>query len=598
MSTPPSPARRLLSFGLEHWRITLLQLILAVGGTLLMFVFPGVMQWFIDDIIPNQKSELILQAAGLALAAHAGREFLFYLRTRVNSVFEQRMIFDLRGRLHRKIAHMGMPWFDHQSTGDVLTRMAEDVPATQRIILEGIEQGITAFLQIFITIAVMFLTNVPLTWIILLPTPLLAAGGWIYSRLLSPRAQKAREAAAEMNAMLFDTVAGIRQIKSYTFEDGQQEHFNTTSWGLRAVQLRMMAAAAVYGPLMSFLGSMGLVILLAVGSAWCVEGRLSLGELMKFILLTGFLYEPITRLHGVNQNLVTGMASARRVFAVLDEPGEENLRAGDPLQEVRGEIRFEQVVFGYQGNRTILNGVSLEVRPQETVAIVGATGSGKTTVFQLLNRFYDPLEGRLLLDGHPLTNYSKESLRDAIAYVTQDAFLVATTVRGNLLLGKPGASDEEIWTALRLACAESFVQRFEDKLDHEVGERGMRLSGGERQRLAMARAFLKDAPLLLLDEATSAVDTKSEHLIQKALEELRKNRTCLVIAHRLSTIVEADQIYVMKDGEVLGSGTHEELLSSSPYYADLAAAAFSPTEGKVPARSISTRVRHTAGRST
>jgi ABC-type multidrug transport system fused ATPase/permease subunit len=571
--TPPSPARRLLAFASGHWRIALLQFLLAVCGTLLMFVFPGVMQWFIDDIIPNKRSELIGQAAGLALAAYAAREFLFYLRTRVNSVFEQRMIYDLRAQLHRKIARLGLGWFDRQSSGDVLTRMAEDVPATQRIVLEGIEQGVTAFLQIVITAVVMFLTNVPLTWLILLPTPLLAAGGWIYSHLLAPRAKRAREASGEMNAMLFDTVAGIRQIKSYTYEDGQQERFNTTSRGLRAVQLRMMAAAAVYGPLMSFLGSMGLVILIAIGSAWCIEGTLTIGELMKFILLTGFLYEPITRLHGVNQNLVTGMASARRVFEVLDETGEEDLEAGEPLGTVHGEIRFEEVGFGYGPGRTILRGVSLEVLPQQTVAIVGATGSGKSTVFQLLNRFYDPQRGRILLDGRSISDYSKISLRDAISYVTQDAFLFATTVRGNLLLGKHDATDEEIWSALRLACADEFVQRLEGQLDHEVGERGMRLSGGERQRLAMARAFLKDAPILLLDEATSAVDNKSEHLIQEALEKLRQNRTCLVIAHRLSTIVEADRIYVMKDGEVLAYGTHEELIATSPYYAELAHAA-------------------------
>ncbi len=574
MSASRPISRRLLDFALGHWRIALLQLGLAVCGTLLMFVFPGVMQWFIDDIIPGKKSDLIWQAAGLALAAHAGREFLFYLRTRVNSVFEQRMIFDLRGRLHRKITRMEIAWFDRRSTGDILTRMAEDVPATQRVVLEGIEQGITALLQIVITLVVMTLTNAPLTGLILLPVPLLAAGGWIYSKLLAPRARQAREASAGMNAMLHDTVAGIRQIKSYTYEAGQQERFNETSRGVRNVQLRMMAAAAIYGPLMTFLGSCGLVILLAVGSAWTIEERLTVGELMKFILLTGFLYEPITRLHGVNQNLVSGLASAARVFEVLDETAEEALEPGVVLERARGEIVFEEVTFGYTAERTILHGISLSVKPRQTVAIVGATGSGKSTIFQLLNRFHDPSGGRIVLDGRSLADYSKESLRRSIAYVTQDSFLFATTVRGNLLLGRPGATDADLWEALRLACAEDFVRRLEGGLDHEVGERGQRLSGGERQRLALARAFLKDAPILLLDEATSAVDTKSEHLIQKALAELKRDRTCLVIAHRLSTVIEADSIHVMRLGEILASGTHAELLQSCPYYAELAAAAF------------------------
>ncbi len=561
-------------FALGHWRIALLQFVLAVAGTCLVLVFPGVMRWFLDEIIPQKRSDLIFQAAGLALAAHFGRELLFYFRTRVNAVFEQRMIFDLRAQLHRKIAHMPLGWFDKQSTGDVLARMADDVPATQRVILEGIEQGLTSVLQVLIVAAVMFYTNAPLTWVILAPVPLLAAGGWIYARLLAPRAKQAREAAGALSSMLFDTIAGIRQIKSYTSEQAQQERFNQSSRHLQRIHKHMMAAAAIYGPLMSFVGQMGLILLLAVGSWWCVQGRMSIGELTQFILLIGFLYEPITRLHGVNQNMVTGLAAARRVFDVLDDDGHEDLHSGQKLQGVNGRICFEHLRFGYDPDRPILHDISVTVEPLQTVAFVGATGSGKTTLFQLLTRFYEPQSGRITLDGQPLQNISRASLRDHIAYVTQDAFLFATTVRQNLLLGRPTATDEELWAALRLACADDFVRRLEHGLDSEVGERGMRLSGGERQRLSMARAFLKDAPILLLDEATSAVDNKSEHLIQQALHGLRRNRTSLVIAHRLSTIIEADRIYVLRLGEVVAHGTHEELLKSCPYYAELAALAF------------------------
>ena len=576
-----SPQRRLFHFVLRHKRMALLQLTLAVMGTLLMPIFPGVTQWFFDDIIPNRRTDMVAMAALLLFAGFAGQEILFYFRTRVNSAFEQRMVFDLRGQLHRKIARMRMGWFDTQSTGDVLTRMADDVPATQRVVLEGIEQGVTAILQIIMATAMMFHTNAALTWIVLIPTPFLAAGGWIYARLLSPRAMQAREATSAMNAMLFDTIAGIRQIKSYTFEEPQQEQFNTSSRHLQKVQNKLMAAAALYSPLMSLIGKLGLVLIMFVGASWCMQNptelsamHLTQGELFAFVLLVAMLYEPIARLHGVNQMMVNGLASAKRVFAVLDEAGEENLEAGLTLKQLEGDVVFDKVSFGYSPSRPVIHAIDLHVKPQQTVAFVGATGSGKSTLFQLLSRFYDPDNGHIYVDGKPLTQYSKASVRNAIAYVTQDAFLFATTIRQNLLLGKPSASEEELEHALQLACADEFVRRLPEGLDSEVGERGSRFSGGERQRLSMARAFLKNAPILLLDEATSAVDNKSEHLIQESLRKLRQNRTCLVIAHRLSTVIEADRIYVMRLGEIVDSGTHTELLESSPYYAELAALAF------------------------
>ncbi len=566
-------AARLLVFARAHWRMAAIQLVLAVIGTCLIIVFPGVVQWFVDDIIPKKDIPGIWKAGGLAVAAFSLREFLFYVRTRLNSVFEQRMIFDLRGQLHRKIARLPLTWFDHQSTGDILTRMADDVPATQRVILEGIEQGVTSVLQIIISAVVMFYTNSTFALIVMIPTPFIAAGGWLFARWIAPRAKLAREASSHMNSMLHDTVTGIRQIKSYTAEDTKQEDFNHASQSLQQAQQKLMTAWAVYSPLMGFFGSFGLVLLLGVGAYGAIQGNITTGELFKFIFLLGFFFEPIARLHGVNQTMVTGLASAERVFKILDQAGEENLEEGRPLLKAQGAIEFCDVSFGYQPEKPVVQGLNLRVKPRQTVAIVGATGSGKSTLFQLLTRFYDPQSGSITLDGVSITDYNRVSLRDAIAYVTQDAFLFAGSIRDNLRLGKHDAQDAEMWQALNLACAEEFVRRHPDGLDAQVGERGVMLSGGERQRIAMARAFLKDAPILLLDEATSAVDTKSEQLIQQALDTLRQDRTCLVIAHRLSTVVSADVIYVMRQGEVLAHGSHDELLVSSPYYRELASLA-------------------------
>jgi ABC-type multidrug transport system fused ATPase/permease subunit len=574
---PPSPLQRLLSFATRHWRIAAWQLGLAVLGTLLILVFPGVVQWFIDDIIPNHRTQAVWTAGGLAIAAFVVREMLFYARTRVNCEFEQRMITDLRGQLHRKIVRLPVGWFDRQSTGDILTRMADDVPSTQRVILEGIEQGVTAVLQMCIAAVMMFVSDWRLALIILAPTPLIAAGGWIYSRWVAPRSTLAREATSALNSTLHDTIAGIRQVKSYTAEDLKQQDFLNASDLLRKRQTHLMAAWAFYSPSMTLLGNVGLVLLLMTGAWWCIDGGMTAGELMKFLLLVGFLYEPIARLHGVNQTLQNGLSAARRVFEILDRNDAEDLEDGGPATNIKGHVRFENITFAYNEGKPVLRNVSLEVPARQTIAIVGATGSGKTTLFQLLARFYDAEQGQITLDGKPLQDYAKAALRQTLSYVTQDAFLFAGTIRGNLLLGCPSATEEQLWEALRLASAEDFIRAKTDGLDSQVGERGVMLSGGERQRIAMARAFLKDAPILLLDEATSAVDTKSEHAIQAALDALRKDRTCMVIAHRLSTVIAADQIYVLRLGEIVAHGSHEELLKSSPYYAELAALAFENT---------------------
>jgi ABC-type multidrug transport system fused ATPase/permease subunit len=572
--TNSAALRRLLVFARGHWRIAAWQFTLAVAGTSLIFVFPGVVRWFMDEIIPQKRSDLIWRAGGLALLAFALREGLFYFRTRVNCTFEQRMITDLRSQLHRKIELLPLRWFDHQSTGDILTKLADDVPATQRVILEGIEQGSTAVLQILITAIVMLVADTKLALIVLAPTPFIAAGGWIYSRWVSPRATAAREATSALNATLHDTITGIRQIKSFTAEEMRQWKFLSASHRLKDKQTRLMAAWAFYAPSMTLLGNGGLVLLLMAGSWWCVQGSMTTGQLMEFLLLVGFLYEPIARLHGVNQTLLNGLSAAKRVFAILDNETEEDLDAGQSLPSIRGEIEFNAVSFSYRAEKPVLHDISLKAARHQTIAIVGATGSGKSTLFQLLTRFYDPQSGGITLDGVPLQNLSKRFLRQSLAYVTQEAFLFAGTVRDNLLIGKPSATDDELWAALRDACAEDFIRRSPEGLDAEVGERGVLLSGGERQRLALARAFLKDAPVLLLDEATSAVDVKSEHLIQTALAKLRANRTSLIIAHRLSTIVEADVIYVLNLGRMIAHGTHEELLQSSTYYREMAALAF------------------------
>ncbi len=569
-----SPLRLILRFMAHYpWRVAA-GLLMAVAGTLLGFVFPGLTQWFLDDIIPSKVTSRILPASLMALGAMGLRQLFFSLRTLANNSFELQMTYDLRSRLHDKIQHLPLKWFDRQSTGDILMRMADDVPATQRVILDGIDQAVPAIMQFLLTGAVMLWIYPKLALVIFIPIPLIGMGGWIYNVWVAPRASLARDAAGGLNSLLHDNVAGIRQIKSYTLEPEKQDAFNQSSASYRKQQTALQRAWSVYGPGMGFMGDCGLILLMGFGAYWCIKGEVTIGQLAQFLMLLGMLYEPIGRLGGINNTMITGLVAARRVFEIIETDDVEDLSVGAKLGEVNGEIRFENVSFSYSPDRPTISNVDLLVPAHQTVAIVGATGSGKSTLFQLLTRFYDPSSGDIFLDGNSTRSLSKSSLRDALGYVTQESYLFDQTIRENLKIGKPDATDAELWSALENACAKEFVERIPEGLDSKVGERGSRLSGGEKQRISIARAFLKDAPILLLDEATSAVDSKSEKLIQQALDDLRANRTCLVIAHRLSTIKNANQIYVMKQGVVLAHGTHEELLKSSEYYAELAKLSF------------------------
>ena len=548
---------------------------MAVLGTLLGFVLPNTTRWLIDEVIPKRDVAQLWHVALLTLGAMLLRQVLFSLRTLANNAFQLRMTYDLRSSLHEKIQHLPLKWFDRQTTGDIIVRMSDDVPATQRVILDGVDQFAPALLSIIITAVIMFSLHVKLTLITLIPVPLIAAGAWVFGRWVFPRELKAREAAGGLASVLSDNVAGIRQIKSYTLEDDKQRDFDASSAHYKALQTKLQRAWSVYGPAMGFVGDTGVILLMGFGAWWCISGELTVGQLGQFLLLIGMLYEPVGRLNALGTTFVSSAAAARRVFDILQLEDSENLHVGEALPAAKGEIRFVNVSFRYDESRPTLTHVNLTVQPNQTVAIVGATGAGKSTLFQLLTRFYDPEEGEILLDGRSIREFSKVALRDSIGYVTQESYLFNQTVRENLKLGRPEVNDAELWEALEAACAKDFVERMPDGLDASVGERGSRLSGGEKQRISIARAFLKNAPILLLDEATSAVDTKSEKLIQEAIDRLRANRTCLVIAHRLSTIKNADCIYVMKQGQVLASGTHHELMKTCDYYAELARLSFS-----------------------
>jgi ATP-binding cassette subfamily B protein len=570
----------------------------AILGTLMVIVFPTVTKWIINDVVRAHHPEKLLPLIALALGAFVLQHGFNVLRIILNNTFEQKVIFDLRSDLYSHIQLLPLRWFDNRATGDLMTRVIEDVNSVERVLIDGIEQGSVAVLQVVIVLGMMFYLNAKLALVALAPFPVLIAGALTYTLTAHRRYRLQRRAASAMNALLHDNLSGIRQIKSFVREKEEHARFNRVSDQLRRATLVVMRVWAIYSPSMSMFEAIGAVLVLGFGSRAVLNGTLQMGDLVASLMLMAFLYDPISRLHQLNQLVQAGRAASERVFEILDEPIEPGwidsptdgfaaANKNKSTAQVAGDIRYEDVSFSYAEGLPALSHIFFHARPGETIALVGATGAGKSTLVSLLVRFYELGSGHIYIDGKSIRDYELPALREAIGVVTQESFLFNGSIRENLLMGKPSANETELWRAVEAANARSFIERLPGGLESVVGERGVKLSVGEKQRLSIARALLKDPPILILDEATASVDTATERLIQEALEHLMANRTSVVIAHRLSTIVRADQILVLDHGRIIERGRHSELIARGGKYAWLCEQSLLETSSEGEVRRVS-----------
>jgi ATP-binding cassette subfamily B protein len=479
----------------------------------------------------------------------------------------QRLQSDLRQDAYEHAQRLDMSFFESRSSGQLVATMNDDVNQLERF-LDG---GANAMIQVLVTVvavgAVFFILSPLVALLAFTPIPLIIWGAFYFQRKAGPLYADVREKVGDLASRLANNLAGIATIKSFTAEQREAARLRESSEAYVDANRKAIRISSAFIPVIRMAILAGFLATFTVGGMMALNGTLNVGAYGVLVFLTQRLLWPLTALAEVIDQFERAMASTRRILNLLAEPVRVHDQGGKALaQPVRGEVEFRHVTFRYPGSGGGIQDISLSVPAGHTLALVGATGSGKSTLIKLLLRFYDPVSGEIRIDGQPIRELSLSSLRQAIGLVSQDVYLFDGTIRENLAYGKPDATDEEIIEAARTAEAWSFIETLPEGLDTPVGERGARLSGGQRQRLSLARALLKNPPILVLDEATSAVDNETEAAIQRSLRRIGHNRTVIMIAHRLSTIVDADTIAVIEHGQVVEQGTHAELLARQGAY--------------------------------
>nr|PZN10674.1 MAG: ABC transporter ATP-binding protein [Caldicoprobacter oshimai] len=477
---------------------------------------------------------------------------------------------NIRSHLYDHLQKLSLRFFHDKQTGELMSRVLDDTRNFEQLLAHAIPTLVVNGLMLIGVSVILFSMNLKLALYTLIPIPLLFWMVVKFSKISRPMFKEAQKEIAEVSAILQDNFSGIKEIKAFTQEEYESKRTLSRIAAYTRAILRALKLSNAFHPSIEFVSGLGTVIVIFFGGRLALANQLALEDLVAFLLYLNTFYQPITSFGMINEGIQHALASAERVFEILNEEPEIK---DDPdaieVDRVKGKIEFRNVSFRYVDDVPVLKNVSFKVNPGEMIALVGPTGVGKTTIANLIPRFYDPDSGQILIDDIDIRKIKLSSLRKQISMVSQDVFLFNGTVKENILYGRPDATDEEVIAAAKAANAHDFIMELPEGYNTRVGERGVKLSGGQKQRISIARALLKDAPILILDEATSSVDTQTEKLIQEALENLMKNRTTIVIAHRLSTIRNADQIIVLKDGEIVEAGRHNELLKKGGLYSQL-----------------------------